>query len=80
MVFVKVYEKHTVVIPKKIREALGIRAGDTIEVRREGNKVVLFPVKKSEKSVEKTHGIVKWEKAIDEGIEAGYKKMGREAV
>lgn len=78
MTFVKVYRKYTVVIPKKIRKALGIKAGDTIEVRQEGEKIVLLPMKRSEEAVEKTHGVVKWEKTIEEGIEEGYRKTGEE--
>ncbi len=34
-------------------------------------------IKRSEVTVEKTHRLVKWKKGIEEGIEAGYRKMGR---
>ncbi|MFQ5976168.1 MAG: AbrB/MazE/SpoVT family DNA-binding domain-containing protein [Candidatus Hydrothermarchaeales archaeon] len=80
MTFVKVYDKHTVVIPKKIREALGIKPGDIIEMKQEAHRIVLLPIKKSEKAVEETHGIIRWEKTIEEGIEAGYKRLGKESV
>ncbi len=76
MTFVKVYEKYTLVIPKKIREAFGIKSGDIIEIKQEGDKIVLMPFKKSEVAVEKTHGIVKWKKGVEKGSEAGYRKMG----
>lgn len=39
--FVKVTRKGQVTIPKSLREALGIREGDLVEVSLEGDRVVL---------------------------------------
>ena len=41
---VKVHKKGVVVIPKSIRDALGIVEGTLLEVRVEDNKIVLKPL------------------------------------
>ncbi|MCC6016945.1 MAG: AbrB/MazE/SpoVT family DNA-binding domain-containing protein [Desulfurococcaceae archaeon] len=41
---VKVHKKGVVVIPKSIRDALGIVEGTLLEVRIENNKIVLEPL------------------------------------
>jgi AbrB family looped-hinge helix DNA binding protein len=41
---VKVHKKGVVVIPKSIRDALGIVEGTLLEVRIEDNKIVLKPL------------------------------------
>jgi AbrB family looped-hinge helix DNA binding protein len=41
---VKVHKKGIVVIPKSIRDALGIVEGTLLEVRIEDNKIVLKPL------------------------------------
>ncbi len=43
MPLVKVKEKGQVTLPAKIRERHGLRAGDYVEVREEGNRIVLVP-------------------------------------
>jgi antitoxin PrlF len=43
---VKVTRSFQVTIPREVREALGIRVGDYLEVRVEGSKVVMERVKK----------------------------------
>ncbi len=44
MKIVTVSKKYQVVIPKDIREKLGIRAGDKVIIRMEGKRVVIEPV------------------------------------
>ncbi len=78
MTEVKVHEKYVVVIPRDVREALGIKIGETIEFVIEKGKAVLYPHHGSVASVRWVHGIVKHEGAIDEGIEEGYAAMGVE--
>lgn len=42
---VTVSPKYQIVIPKKIREALGIRPGQKIEALQYGNRIELVPVR-----------------------------------
>lgn len=72
---VKVHEKYLVVIPKEIREALGIKIGETVEFVIEKGKAVLYPHRGSEVSVKQVHGIIRHKGTIDEGIEEGYRTM-----
>jgi len=41
---VVVGKKHVVVIPAKIRKIVGVKEGDLLKVRVEGNSIVLEPV------------------------------------
>ena len=43
MPLVKVKEKGQVTLPAKIRERHGLNVGDYVEVREEGNRIVLVP-------------------------------------
>ncbi len=43
-VIVKVTRRYQVTLPKEVREALGIRGGDLLRVRVEGNRIVLEPL------------------------------------
>jgi AbrB family looped-hinge helix DNA binding protein len=43
---VKVSPKYQVVIPKKIRKAMGIKPGEKVHVFRYGNRIEYIPVKK----------------------------------
>ncbi len=78
MTEVKVHEKYLVVIPRDVREALGIKIGETVEFVVEKGKAVLYPHRGSVASVRRVHGIIKHEGTIDEGIEEGYTAMGVE--
>jgi AbrB family looped-hinge helix DNA binding protein len=42
----KVSAKGQVVLPKPIRQMMGLRAGDPLEARIEGDRIVLIPSKK----------------------------------
>ena len=78
MTEVKVHEKYLVVIPKDVREALGIKIGETVEFVVEKGKAVLYPHRGSLASVNRIHGIIKHKGTIDEGIDEGYNVMGAE--
>lgn len=78
MTEVKVHEKYLVVIPKDVREALGIKIGETIEFVIERGKAVIYPHRGSTASVRRVHGIIQHEGSIEEGIEEGYRVMGME--
>ena len=78
MTEVKVHEKYLVVIPKDVREALGIKIGETVEFVVEKDRAVLYPHRGSAASVRRVHRIIKHEGTIEEGIEEGYRVMGTE--
>jgi AbrB family looped-hinge helix DNA binding protein len=59
MTEVKVHEKYLVVIPRDVREALGIKIGETVEFVVEKGKAVLYPHRGSVASVRRVHGIIK---------------------
>jgi AbrB family looped-hinge helix DNA binding protein len=78
MTEVKVHDKYLVVIPKNVREALGIKIGENVEFVVEKGKAVLYPHRGNASSVRRVHGIIKHKGTIDEGIEEGYRAMGVE--
>lgn len=43
MATVTVSSRGQIVLPKQLRQELSIREGDQVEVRREGNRIVLDP-------------------------------------
>ena len=43
MPFVKVLKNGQITMPKKLREAFGIKEGDVLEVKMDKNKLVLIP-------------------------------------
>lgn len=43
MPLIQIREKAQITIPSKIRKALGIKEGDYLETKVEGNKIVLIP-------------------------------------
>ncbi|MDD1745753.1 MAG: AbrB/MazE/SpoVT family DNA-binding domain-containing protein [Candidatus Methanoperedens sp.] len=73
-------EKYLVVIPKDVRKALGIRIGETVEFVIEKGRAVLYPHRGSAASVRRIHGIIKHKGTIDEGIEEGYRAMGKHDI
>ncbi len=78
MTEVKVHEKYLVVIPKDVRESLGIKIGETVEFVLEKGRAVLYPHRGNIASVRRVHGIIKHEGTIEEGIEKGYEVIGAE--
>ncbi len=79
MTEVKVHDKYLVVIPKDVRETLGLRIGETVDFVVEHEKAVIYPKRGDPASVEKLHGIIKHKGTVDEGIEDGYGVMGEES-
>jgi AbrB family looped-hinge helix DNA binding protein len=80
MTEVKVHAKYLIVIPKNVRETLGIKIGETVEFVVEKGKAVLYPRRGSVASVRRVHGILKHRGAIDEGIEEGYHTMEKNGL
>ncbi|MBP1912207.1 AbrB/MazE/SpoVT family DNA-binding domain-containing protein [Thermococcus stetteri] len=62
MVTVKVSSKGQIVLPKSIREKLGINPGDEVEVLDFGNEIVIVPIKKDVR----LRGLVKFGKSVRE--------------
>ena len=60
-----VSEKGRITIPKPIRTKLGLRAGQILEVREEGGRLVAFKVLR-EDPVERVSGILKLGKTTDQ--------------
>jgi len=75
---VKIHDKYLVVIPKDVRETLGLRIGETVDFVVEKGKAVLYPKRGNATSVRKLHGIIEHKGTIEEGIEEGYALMGVE--
>jgi len=59
MSYVKISSKYQITIPKDVREALGLEAGDKLYVGREGTKLVLRPLPKVKDPTEKLYGSVR---------------------
>ncbi|ASJ15706.1 AbrB family transcriptional regulator [Thermococcus chitonophagus] len=75
MVTVKVSSKGQIVIPKVIREKLGIREGDELEILDFGNEIVIVPIKRNIN----LKGILKLEKPVKEIMEEVRKEEELEA-
>jgi AbrB family looped-hinge helix DNA binding protein len=75
---VKVRPKYSIILPKDVRARLGIKIGDILEIKVEDGKGIIIPLQRRKRAVLKSHGIIKWEGEIEQGIEEGYKKMSRE--
>lgn len=80
MTEVKVHDKYLVVIPRDVRETLGLRIGETVDFVVEEEKAVIYPKRGDPASVKKLHGIIRHKGTIDEGIDEGYAVMGAESV
>ena len=77
MPYLKLSSKHQITIPKDVREALGLEAGDRLYIAREGGKLVLRPLPKVRNPTEKLYGSVKSEKDAVEAIREFRKAGGR---
>jgi len=75
MSYAKISSKYQITIPKDVREALGLEAGDKLYVGREGGKLVLRPLPKVKDPTEKLYGSVRDDRdaveAVREFREAG---------
>lgn len=64
----RVTERGQVTIPKELRERLGIRPGQVLEVREEAGRVVMAKVV-AEDPLQRVTGILKLDRTTDELIE-----------
>lgn len=77
MGYVKVSSKHQITLPKAVREALGIGAGDRLSIAVEGDKVVLRPLPKVSRPTDALYGSVESEKDAVEAVRAFREAGGR---
>ena len=59
---VKVSSKYQITLPKNVREAMGISAGDELQVLREGDRIALRSIPKIKQPTEVLYGRVKTKK------------------
>ncbi len=43
----KIHKRFTIVIPKEIRESIGLREGDSVRIQRRDNEIVIIPERSS---------------------------------
>ena len=65
-IMARVDRKGRLVIPKKVREELGIKEGGYVELRKEGEKIVLKPVKSVADKYFGVFNVEKWPEDLDE--------------
>ncbi len=77
MSHVKVSSKYQITIPKDIRKALGIEAGDKLYVGREDGKLVLRPLPKIKNPTENLYGSVEGDRDAVEAVREFRRAGGR---
>jgi len=77
MSHVKVSSKYQITIPKGIRKALGIEAGDKLYVGRENGKLVLRPLLKIKNPTENLYGSVEGDRDAVEAVREFRRAGGR---
>jgi AbrB family looped-hinge helix DNA binding protein len=73
MELVKIQNKYQITLPKAVRDSLGLKVGDYIEIDKSGERIVLKPVSVISK-VQKYFHTTKWQKKeaeADKDIERG---------
>lgn len=78
MSYVKLSSKYQITIPKDVRDALGLEAGDKLYVGREGDKLVLRPLPKIKGPTEKLYGSVRGDKDAVEAVREFRRAGGRD--
>lgn len=73
----KVSSKHQITLPKAIREALGLKAGDRLYVSREGDRIILQALPRVERPTEAIYGSVKGDQDAVEAVRAFRQGGGR---
>jgi len=70
MAVTKVTRNYQVTIPAEIRKALGIQEGELLEVKLEGDRIVLQRLRKKRKTLKlgKSMSVEEIEKSIREGM------------
>lgn len=76
-----VQKKYRIAIPKEIREALGIREGDEVELKLEKGQVIMKPIWLVDNPTESLSGLIRSEEPLSpEKIEEEiYKERGKKA-
>ena len=77
MAYVKVSSKYQITIPKDVREALGLEAGDRLYIGLEGSKIVLQALPKVENPTERLYGSAKQQRCCES--HSGIQKAGGKA-
>ncbi len=75
--YVKLSSKYQITIPRDVREALGLEAGDRLYIGREGGKLVLRPLPKVKNPTEKLYGSVRGGEDAVEAVREFRKAGGR---
>lgn len=66
----KVSSKYQITLPKTIREALGLKAGDRLYVSREGDEIILKVIPRVERPSEALYGSAKGDRDAVEAVRA----------
>ena len=77
MTYAKISSKYQITIPKDVREALGLEAGDRLYIGLEGSKVVLRALPKVENPTKRLYGSVRSSKDAVEAVRKFRKAEGR---
>ena len=78
MSYVKISSKYQITIPKSLREALSLRAGDRLYIIREGDKIILRAFRRVENPTKVLYGSVKSDKDAVEAVRA-FRALGGRA-
>jgi len=68
MTYVKLSSKYQITIPKDVREALGLKAGDRLYVGHERGKLVLRPSPRVKTPTENLYGSVRGDRDAVESV------------
>lgn len=74
---VKVSSKYQITLPKDVREALGIGAGDELHILMEGDKIALKSLPKTKQPTRFLYGSVKSKKDAVEAVREFRSSSGR---
>lgn len=76
MATAKLSEKGWVVIPKEIRDRLGLKKGDRIRIKQHGREIVLIPMAKD--PIAAGRGLLKGGKSMKEFLEEKRRELEEE--
>lgn len=82
MATVTVSSRGQIVLPKRIRDELSIHEGDRVEVRREGNRIVLDPAARhaKEKDWRSWRGTLAGTTALEDHLREHREEVARERL
>ncbi|MEM2082331.1 MAG: AbrB/MazE/SpoVT family DNA-binding domain-containing protein [Candidatus Bathyarchaeia archaeon] len=58
---VKVSSKYQIVLPKELREPLGIKPGDELYISKDGDRLILYALRKVKNPTDALYGSIKGE-------------------